>query len=103
MFTDARKPGARLLLTAGKQDQSFNVTEPILWSDLPPIARPFVKWSTEARRLEDLPRIVHRAAKTALAHPTGPVFLSLPVDVLNAERDLELGAPTRVAPRIIRD
>src|SRR5260370_36538848 len=70
---------------------------------LPPIARPFVKGSTEARRLEDLPRIVHRAAKTALAHPTGPVFLSLPVDVLNAERDLELGAPTRVAPRIIGD
>src|SRR5439155_870744 len=72
-------------------------------SDLPPIARPFVKWSTEAHRLEDLPRIVHRAAKTALAHPTGPVFLSLPVDVLNAERDLELGAPTRVARRMVGD
>ncbi len=103
MLYDAMKSGAPMLLTAGQHDQSFTVTEPILWSDLPPIARPFVKWSTEARRLEDLPRIVHRAAKTALAHPTGPVFLSLPVDVLNAERDLELGAPTRVAPRIIGD
>src|SRR5438128_2624402 len=39
----------------------------------------------------------------ALARPTGPVFLSLPVDVLNAERDLDLGAPTRVAPRIVGD
>src|SRR3989449_6694918 len=103
MLYDAQKAGAPLLLTAGQHDQSFNVTEPILWSDLPPIARPFVKWSTEAHRLEDLPRIVHRAAKTALAHPTGPVFLSLPVDVLNAERDLDLGAPTRVAPRIVGD
>jgi len=103
MLYDAMKSGAPMLLTAGQHDQSFTVTEPILWSDLPPIARPFVKWSTEARRLEDLPRIVHRAAKTALAHPTGPVFLSLPVDVLNAERDLELGAPTRVAPRIVGD
>lgn len=103
MLYDAQKSGAPLLLTAGQHDQSFTVTEPILWSDLPPIARPFVKWSTEAHRLEDLPRIVRRAVKTALAPPTGPVFLSLPVDVLNAERDVDLLAPTRVAPRIVGD
>lgn len=103
MLYDAYKAGSPLLLTAGQHDQDFTVTEPILWSDLPPVARPYVKWSTEARRLEDLPRIVRRAAKTALAHPTGPVFVSLPVDVLNAERDIELGAPTRVAPRLVGD
>ncbi|HET7342344.1 MAG TPA: thiamine pyrophosphate-binding protein [Methylomirabilota bacterium] len=103
MLYDAYKSGAPMLLTAGQHDQCFTVTEPILWSDLPPVARPYTKWSTEARRLEDLPRIVRRAVKTALAHPTGPVFLSLPVDVLNAERDLDLGASTRVAPRIVGD
>jgi len=103
MLYDASKSGAPMLLTAGQHDQGFNVTEPILWSDLPPMAAPLVKWSTEARRLEDLPRIVHRAVKTAFSHPSGPVFLSLPVDVLNAERDLDLGAPTRVAPRIVGD
>jgi len=32
------------------------------------MAAPLVKWSTEARRLEALPRIVHRAVKTAFAH-----------------------------------
>ncbi len=99
MLYDASKSGAPLLLTAGQHDQAFSVTEPILWADLPPIAHPFVKWSTEARRLEDLPRIVRRACTTALAHPTGPVFLSLPVDVLNAERDLDYLAPTRVDRR----
>jgi benzoylformate decarboxylase len=103
MLYDAYKAGAPLLVTAGQHDQSFTVTEPILWSDLPPVARPYVKWSTEAHRLEDLPRLVRRAVKTALAHPTGPVFLSLPVDVLNAERELDLGAPTRVAPRLVGD
>jgi benzoylformate decarboxylase len=103
MLYDALKAGSPMLLTAGQHDQSFTVTEPILWSDLPPVARPYVKWSTEARRLEDLPRIVRRAVKTAFAHPTGPVFLSLPVDVLNNVRDIELGAPTRVAPRIVGD
>src|SRR2546425_6106479 len=73
MLYDAYKAHSPLLLTAGQHDQSFTVTEPILWSDLPPVATPFVKWATEARRLEDLPRIVRRAVKTALAQPSGPV------------------------------
>src|SRR5690242_8480452 len=85
MLYDAQKAAAPILLTAGQHDQSFNFSEPILWAELPTIARPFVKWAAEVRRIEDLPRAVHRAAKTALAPPTGPVFLSLPADVLNAE------------------
>ena len=103
MLYDASKAGSPLLLTAGQHDQAMNLTEPILWSDLPPVARPYVKWSHEITRLEDLPRAVRRAAKTAKAHPTGPVFISLPVDVLNAERDIDLLETTRVAPRIRGD
>jgi benzoylformate decarboxylase len=103
MLYDAYKAGSPLLLTAGQHDQSFTVTEPILWSELVPLASPYVKWAVEIKRLEDLPRIVHRAAKTALAHPRGPVFLSLPVDVLNNERDIDLGTPTRVAERLVGD
>jgi benzoylformate decarboxylase len=103
MLYDAQKAASPILVTAGQHDQQFNVTEPILWADLPPIARPLVKWSSEVRRLEDLPRQVHRAAKTALAPPTGPVFLSLPGDVLQAEADIDLLGPTRVAPRLRGD
>ena len=101
--TTPTKAGTPLLVTAGQHDQAMNLTEPILWSDLPPVARPYVKWSHEITRLEDLPRAVRRAVKTAMAHPTGPVFLSLPVDVLNAERELDLMQSTRVAPRIRGD
>ena len=103
MLYDAMKAGSPLLLTAGQHDQAMNLTEPILWSELTPVARPYVKWAHEITRIEDLPRAVHRAAKTALAHPTGPVFISLPVDVLNAERELDLLAPTRIAPRMRGD
>src|SRR5437660_6382723 len=103
MLYDAQKAGSPILVTAGQHEQSFNATEPILWADLPTIARPLVKWSAEVRRLADLPRLVHRAAKTALAPPTGPVFLSLPADVLNAEAEIDLGAPSRVAPGIRGD
>ncbi|WP_374448620.1 thiamine pyrophosphate-binding protein [Stella sp.] len=103
MLYDAQKAAAPILVTAGQHEQSFNVTEPILWADLPTMARPLVKWSTEVHRLADLPRIVHRAAKTALAPPTGPVFLSLPGDILNDEAEIDLLAATRVAPRIRAD
>jgi benzoylformate decarboxylase len=100
MLYNAYKAGSPLLVTAGQHDQRFAITEPILWSDLPVVARPYVKWAYEIRRLEDLPRAVHRAAKVAMAPPTGPVFLSLPVDVLNAEAEIDLGAPTRIDSRI---
>src|SRR5882757_639528 len=99
MLYDAQKAGSPILVTAGQHEQSFNATEPILWADLPTIARPLVKWSSEVTRLADLPRLIHRAAKTALAPPTGPVFLSLPGDILRADADIDLMAPTRIAPR----
>jgi benzoylformate decarboxylase len=103
MLYDAQKAGSPILVTAGQHEQSFTATEPILWADLPTIARPLVKWSSEVHRLADLPRLVHRAAKTALAPPTGPVFLSLPGDILRADADIDLMAPTRVAPRMRGD
>jgi benzoylformate decarboxylase len=103
MLYDAQKAGAPIIVTAGQHEQRFNFTEPLLWADLPVVARPFVKWSEEVRRLADLPRAIHRAAKTALAPPTGPVFLSLPGDVLTDSEDLDLGFPTRVASRMRGD
>ena len=55
-----------------------------------------VKWAVDVTRAEDLPRIVHRAAKVALTPPTGPVFISLPGDVLDQEVELDMGRPVRV-------
>src|SRR5215472_10953714 len=103
MLYDAKKAGAPLLVTAGQHDQSFAFSEPILYDDLPTLARPLVKWSHEVHRIEDLPRAIHRAAKTALAPPTGPVFLSLPGDILTGEAELDLGRPSRVAPGLRGD
>ena len=98
MLYDAQKAGSPILVTAGQHEQRFNFTEPLLWADLPSLARPLVKWSEEVRRLSDLPRAIHRAVKTALAPPMGPVFLSLPGDILTDSADLDLGKPSRVAP-----
>jgi benzoylformate decarboxylase len=92
----AHVSGTPLIVTAGQQEQGHGLMEPLLYAPLVPIAAPVVKWATEVTRLADLPRIMHRAAKVALTPPTGPVFISLPGDILNAFEALELGAPTRV-------
>jgi benzoylformate decarboxylase len=73
--------------------------EPVLYGPLVQMAEPLVKWAVEVTRLEDLPRIVRRAAKIATTPPTGPVFISLPGDILNAEAGIELGRSTRVDTR----
>ncbi|MGI9417944.1 MAG: thiamine pyrophosphate-binding protein [Geminicoccaceae bacterium] len=93
---NAKFTGAPLLITAGQQEQGHGLTEPLLYDPLVPIAAPLVKWATEITRLEDMPRIVRRAAKIATTPPTGPVFLSLPGDVLNDEKGVDLGRSTRV-------
>ena len=103
MLYDAMKANAPVLVTAGQQDLEYLVTEPVLTADLPTLARPFVKWAAEVHRAEDLPRYVHRAVKTALAPPTGPVFLALPGDILKNDADIDLLEPTRVAPRVRGD
>ena len=95
---NAKFYGSPLLLTAGQQEQGHGLTEPLLYDPLVPIAQPMVKWAVECNRVEDLPRIVRRAAKVALTPPTGPVFLSLPGDVLDASAALDFGHPTRVDP-----
>ena len=93
---NARFSGSPIILTAGQQEQGHGLLEPLLYDPLVPIAAPMVKWAIEVARAEDLPRIVRRAAKVALTPPTGPVFISLPGDVLDEERELDLGKPTRV-------
>ncbi len=92
----AHVSGTPLIITAGQQEQGHGLMEPLLYAPLVPIAAPVTKWATEVTRLADLPRIVHRAAKVALTPPTGPVFISLPGDILNAFDALDLGLPTRV-------
>ena len=65
------------------------------------MAAPLVKWAVEVTRLEDLPLILRRAAKIALTPPTGPVFISLPGEVLNDETSLALGEATRVDTTVL--
>ena len=93
---NANLSGSPLIITAGQQEQGHGLMEPLLYGPLVDMARPLVKWATEITRIEDVPRILRRAAKVAMASPTGPVFLSLPGDILNTSATIDLGRRTRV-------
>ena len=93
---NAKFSGSPVILTAGQQEQGHGLLEPMLYEPLVPVAQPLVKWAVEATRAADLPRIIHRAAKIALTPPTGPVFLSLPGDVLDEALEMDMGKPVRV-------
>jgi benzoylformate decarboxylase len=93
---NARFSGSPVILTAGQQEQGHGLLEPMLYEPLVPVAQPLVKWAVEVTRAADLPRIIHRAAKIALTPPTGPVFLSLPGDVLDETLELDMGRPVRI-------
>ena len=97
---NAKFTGTPMILTAGQQEQGHGLMEPMLYGPLVRIAEPLVKWAVEVTRLEDLPRILRRAAKVATTPPTGPVFISLPGDILNSEAGIDLGRSTRVDTRV---
>lgn len=71
-----------LVVTAGQQDSRHTVTDPLLFGDLVRIAEPTVKWAKEVSSADQLPVLVRRAFHDATAAPSGPVFLSLPMDVM---------------------
>jgi benzoylformate decarboxylase len=87
--------GSPVLVTAGQRDHGHGITEPLLGGNLVELAKPVVKWATEVEQVEDLPLIMRRAAKVAMTPPTGPVFVSLPRDVLLDSAELDIGSPTR--------
>jgi benzoylformate decarboxylase len=79
--------GAPLVVTAGAHARGFRHEEPILDGDLVGMAEGFTKESRGVLDVAALPTTLRRAFKTACTPPTGPVFLALPMDVMDAETD----------------
>jgi benzoylformate decarboxylase len=50
--------------------------------DLVELTKQFTKWSCEVHRSDRIPEILNRAFKVAATPPTGPVYLSLPSNLL---------------------
>ncbi|MDR3537690.1 MAG: thiamine pyrophosphate-binding protein [Acetobacteraceae bacterium] len=90
-----------LVVTAGQQDSRHTITDPLLFGDLVQIARPAVKWAQEVAHADQLPVLVRRAFHDANAAPTGPVFLSLPMDVMEEMSTIGIAEPSVIDRRPI--
>ena len=85
-----------LVVTAGQQDLRHMTSDPLLLGDLVGMGKTFAKWSQEVTHVDQLPVLVRRAFHDADAAPKGSVFLSLPMDVMEALSSISIGAQSTI-------
>jgi benzoylformate decarboxylase len=70
-----------LVITAGQQARSILPLQPFLYAErASEFPRPYVKFSVEPARAEDVPAAIARAYYVAMQPPCGPAFVSVPID-----------------------
>ncbi|MEY9182435.1 benzoylformate decarboxylase [Bradyrhizobium sp. USDA 326] len=70
-----------LVITAGQQARSILPLQAFLYAErASEFPRPYVKYSIEPARPEDVPAAIARAYYTAMQPPCGPTFVSIPID-----------------------
>ena len=93
MIYSAWKNNAPMVVTAGQQDTRMRLADPVLGHDLVAMAAPVTKWSVQVERADELGPILRRAFRIARQAPAGPVFVGLPIDVLEQETSVAAGLP----------
>ncbi|MTD58515.1 benzoylformate decarboxylase [Amycolatopsis pithecellobii] len=77
-----------LLVTAGQQVRAqITMQANLTNADATQVPHPFVKWSFEPPRAQDVPAALARAIHHAALAPSGPAFVSVPMDDWAAEAD----------------
>ncbi|VCU68593.1 Benzoylformate decarboxylase [Pigmentiphaga humi] len=80
IFT-AYKNRTPLVITAGQQSRSILPYDPFLHSaQATELPKPYVKWSCEPARAQDVPLAIARGYYIAMQPPCGPVLISVPAD-----------------------
>ena len=98
MLYSAAKANAPLLVTAGQQDTRMRLRDPLLGGDLVAMATPVTKWAAQVERADEMGPLLRRALKTAQDSPKGPVFVALPIDVMEQETEVPPAKPSALHP-----
>ena len=100
-LTNALANRTPMVVTAGQQDRRHLLAEPILSGDLTGLAAPATKWQHEVRHLGELAPALRRAFLAAATPPTGPVFVSIPMDVLDEAGEVDVPPRSQVDQRTV--
>lgn len=84
MIYQALRGHTPMVILAGEAGLKYDGLDGYLAADLAGMARPVTKWSTRVVDAGSLLRVIRRALKLAMTPPFGPVFVALPMDVLEA-------------------
>ncbi|MEU6357411.1 thiamine pyrophosphate-binding protein, partial [Streptomyces sp. NPDC047072] len=95
---NARRSRTPLVVTAGQQDRRHLQQDPMLSGDLIGLATPAVKATYDVQHARDLPLALRRAFALAQRPPAGPVFLSVPMDLLQEDTEVEVPPRTPAPP-----
>ena len=96
MIYGALKNSSPMVVTAGQQDTRMRLRDPVLGHDLVAMAAPVTKWSVQVESADELGPILQRAFKIANEAPAGPVFVALPINVMEQETAIPAGKPATV-------
>jgi benzoylformate decarboxylase len=95
VFT-ANRNQSPLVITAGQQTRAMLPAEPYLYAaQATELPAPYVKWSSEPARAEDVPSALARAYYTAMQPPRGPTFVSIPEDDWDAATEVLVAREVR--------
>ncbi|WP_247597972.1 thiamine pyrophosphate-binding protein [Streptomyces sp. RKND-216] len=83
-LTNAAAARVPMVVTAGQQDLRHLIHAPVLAGDLTALTAGTVKWAHQVSTREELGEVLRHAFRVAAAPPTGPVFVSLPMNLLDA-------------------
>ena len=100
-LANARANGAPLVVTAGQQDRRHLAADPLLSGDLPGIVHPVARWALEVRTADEIGVILRRAFHDAASWPRGPVFVSLPMDLMEQETAAPVPPPSTIDRRVV--
>ena len=99
----ANRGHSPLVVIGGDAGIRYQAMDAQMAGDLVAMAKPVTKWSTMVQDPDSLLRVLRRAIKIAATPPRGPVYVCLPMDVLDLPASEEVHPTSIPSTRVVPD